>query len=570
MFGQGAYMGEQRAVYHLHLSGAFRLSAPDGVRIDVPSKRGQALLAMLATATNGERTRAWLQDRLWGMRAPEQAQASLRRELSNLRKRLHSPQNAPWLCADFQRVWIDLDAVEVDVRSVAPPHAPLLEGLDIAGEEGFEDWLRAERMALDARAAPPSNQSETAQMDAAVPESAPLGQAPAPSEFAKRPAIAVLPFGVTGGGERAAMMAQGLSEDVLDRLSRLRWLPVIAHASASGVEPGAAGKLLGARYLVTGQLRPAAEQGLWTLSASLTDSESGQLLWSARLDLTDTGAATQEMLTSIAAILGLKIDQYEQARAVERAHHSHAYADLIWRGRWHLARLSRTDAAAAKACFDEALAIAPQSAEALIQSAWVRLYDLWVTRGSQADIRDVRQMAQRAIIADYDDARGHMLAGIAEIWLRQPLRAEALLRRAIALNPSLVMAHSQLGTALNLQGRHGDALDNLSLAHRLSPNDPELFFTLGEMAGAHLMMGDHQSALDFAERSLARRAAYWFAHVVKINALVGMADNPAAARAYADLMTAKPDFAASHIDWLPYLDPMKHDFLKAGLNRATA
>ena len=69
-------MGGTKPACTLRLLGAFRLEGPDGQRVEISSKRGQALLAMLATAGAGERTRSWLQDRLWGSRAPDQAQAS--------------------------------------------------------------------------------------------------------------------------------------------------------------------------------------------------------------------------------------------------------------------------------------------------------------------------------------------------------------------------------------------------------------------------------------------------------------------------------------------------------------
>src|SRR3546814_6952846 len=74
------------ARYKLRLLGAFQLTAPNGQRIDITSKKAIALLALLASADSGERWRAWIQDKLWGSRELRQAQASLRRELHGLRK----------------------------------------------------------------------------------------------------------------------------------------------------------------------------------------------------------------------------------------------------------------------------------------------------------------------------------------------------------------------------------------------------------------------------------------------------------------------------------------------------
>jgi DNA-binding SARP family transcriptional activator len=144
-------MGEGQQQYRLFLTGAFRLETLSGTRILISSKRGQALLAMLATASGGERTRSWLQTRLWGSRDYEHGRASLRREISTLRQTLAAAQ-CNILQADNSRAWIDLAAVTIDVRNDETfGFGEFLEGLDIAGEEAFEDWLREERGRLHFR-----------------------------------------------------------------------------------------------------------------------------------------------------------------------------------------------------------------------------------------------------------------------------------------------------------------------------------------------------------------------------------------------------------------------------------
>jgi tetratricopeptide (TPR) repeat protein len=242
--------------------------------------------------------------------------------------------------------------------------------------------------------------------------------------------------------------------------------------------------------------------------------------------------------------------------------------ELIWRGRWHLNRFTAEDSVQAKAYFADALAREPSSPEAIIQMTWAKLWDLWAQRGSDEDIRSVRQMAQKAIIADIDDARGHMLAGIAEIWMRQPVRAEALLRRAIGLNPSLVLAYGELGSALYLKDEPQQAVDMLNIAIRLSPNDHSMFYFLGELAMAHLMLGNSEMAIQCADNAIMNRSAYWYSHIVKINALVMTGDMAAAASALTDLQLSKALFDENYIDWLPFIDSTWNAYLKKGLNLA--
>lgn len=145
-------MGLVGSVFRLALLGSFRLTAPDGSRIIVTAKRSRILLAMLATARSRERSRLWLQERLWGSRERCNSQASLRRELSNFRQ-LINPVGGELLIIERDAVAINADCIDVDIWDpvrVASSRDDFLEGIDIAWEEGFEDWLREERQALQA------------------------------------------------------------------------------------------------------------------------------------------------------------------------------------------------------------------------------------------------------------------------------------------------------------------------------------------------------------------------------------------------------------------------------------
>src|SRR3546814_15636784 len=82
--GVGDDIVSGNSAFRLDLIGSFRLVGPDGARILIPSKRSCILLAMLATSRSGERSRRWLQERLWGSRERTNSQARLPRELSNL------------------------------------------------------------------------------------------------------------------------------------------------------------------------------------------------------------------------------------------------------------------------------------------------------------------------------------------------------------------------------------------------------------------------------------------------------------------------------------------------------
>jgi DNA-binding SARP family transcriptional activator len=141
-------------LYVLNLLGSFRLFTPERKRVEIASKKGIALIAMLAMADRGEHARGWLQDRLWGSRARPQAQSSLRRELSVLRHCLNDEPppllicERHWVRLDLQLLWVDAHAPDAR-RFPNAVAGEFLEGLDIPGEEGFEDWLREQRRVLE-------------------------------------------------------------------------------------------------------------------------------------------------------------------------------------------------------------------------------------------------------------------------------------------------------------------------------------------------------------------------------------------------------------------------------------
>jgi len=548
--------------YSLNLIGSFRLLGPEGERIDIASRKGMAMLAMLAMADGGERTRGWLQEKLWGQRDRPQAQGSLRRELTHLREHLNTGRK-PTLICERQSVRLDLPQFDVDAlvpRQGGVATGEFLEGFDLAGEEGFEDWLREQRTLLAARSTSGPNQPSP-QSSQADP------QAPG---FVDRPALAILPLANLTDDEANDYLCEGLSEDLIDRLSRLRWLPVIARSSSFAfvsdkLDPRIIGQKLSAKYVLEGRLKRAGSG--FSVAVSLSDAVTGYSMWSDRVPLPPDRSqdALDPIVAELVGVLDAQIDYAEQVRVRGNRQNLLAFNDLIWRGRWHLNRLTLADSEMARKLFDQALELEPDSPEAIIQATFRIGWSIWARRGGDAEIAEMRRMAHRAIVSDPDDGRGHMLAGIAEMWLRQPGRARTLLERAIALNPSLCQAYAQLGCHYNLVGDPAAAIGPLQRAQRLSPNDVHIFFIIGELALSHWMLGKWADAIEYADQSLIRRPAYWYTIVVKINALVGSGDLPAARRAYDELMTVKPDFTPQFIEWTPFIDRTWNRRLAEGL-----
>jgi TolB-like protein len=552
--------------FHLELIGPFRLFAPDGQRIEIASKRGMALVALLAMSPGGERARAWLQDLLWGSRGQVQAQSSLRRELTNLRRALNMGPHE-LLSADHHRVWFALDKLVVDARSadVVPSEfsAAFLEGMDIPGEEMFEDWLREQRQRLSLR------HDRDAAGQVRLPKNIVDLSSPVPG-FSGRPALAVLPLDNLTGSENLDYLADGISEELIERLSRLKWLPVIARSASFAYrsKPTAlrdVGVSLGARYVLDGWLRQS--EHCFHFGLDMADVETGYTVWSHKCDmpLQFTRETLDDLILEIVGVMDMRIDAAEKTRASRKSESALTVEDLIWRARWHLHRFTREDSLVAEKLFREALSLAPNEPEPLVQMTFFYARSIWTERKSDADMRQLRQWARRAIVADSGDGRGYMYAGMAELWMRRTSLALPLFVKAVELNPSLSLAHAQIGSAYILAGNPELAIAPLQMALRLGPNDEHTFYVLGELSMAHSMLGNWDLAVAHADQSLIRRVAYWYAHTLKINALARQGMLSEARWAVSDLHAAKPDFAVKAIDWLPYIDRKWNDFIREGL-----
>lgn len=564
MFFLWGTMQKTRRAHQLNLLGPFGLFEPNGTRIEISSKKGMALVALLAMGRDGARTRSWLQTMLWGSRAPEQASASLRRELSALRRLLNAGSD-PLLVCEYGRVALALHHIDVDVGS-APPgrRCEFLEGLDLADAEEFEQWIREQRSGFadqqDRRMMPalPRDILDTTKPAAGLPD---------------RPVLAVLPFANLTGNAGLDYVTEGLVGDLIDQIAHLRWLPVIAGV-ASLAYPSAKlplaeiGRSLGARYLIDGRLRGKA--GALKLAISISDADTGEAIWSYHITLPGSESATilGPVLDEIVGALSIRIDLAEMARASRAPATSSDIAHLIWRARWHHNRYTPNNARIAEDLLEQALAIDPDSSEAIIQLAYFRQRQLWIKRASAVEIADLSQLARRAINADPVDGRGYMLAGMAELWRRNTTPAVALLEQAIRLNPSLALAYTQLAAALYLDDAPERALEPIGRAFRLGLGEQYTYYALGELAVIRTMLGNYSGAIEAAEHAIVRRDAYWYPHVVKIHALVECQQVDQAVAALSRLRRAKPRFDADYIEWIPFVTSKWPSRLRASLQVA--
>ena len=294
--------------------------------------------------------------------------------------------------------------------------------------------------------------------------------------------VAVLPFENLSPSPSDAYLAIGIPELILDRLSIVPGLTVIAGSSTSGLaasasSPQETGRRLGARFLVLGSAQRAGEQ--LRVTARLVDTVTGAQVWSNRLDrgVADILSIQDTIATAVAEELRKRVQGIEPAPSNAR-HEPPVEAQLAYlQARALLARYTVSGAEEAAAKFEQAVALDPQFAAALaglydarMLAAERRHDDLAAERTRQAPL------IERALAIDPDCGRAHVARAI---WSNgDPADREADFRRGLELDPSDGRGLVAFSEFLDKQRRYDEAGRVLDRAMVVDPLSPRLHFRL--------------------------------------------------------------------------------------------
>jgi TolB-like protein/class 3 adenylate cyclase len=391
------------------------------------------------------------------------------------------------------------------------------------------------------------------------------------------PALAVLPFRAESESPDVTYMGDGIAEDIIAGLSNARWLPVIAMNSSrqfrdAAVTSEAAGRALGARYVVSGTLSRSDTH--LKVRVTLDDASTNRTIWTRRYDglLNDMFDMQGDIGSQIVSTLEKEVDRVEQARTFRVPWESLENWQLVRRGRWHMQRRTREDTERALEFFLAAYERDPNSSTVLDELAWWYFWRSWLIFSGSGEYREdlerVVEYSRKALFVDSQDARPHAHLGITDIMLGRPASAIEHLSEALRINPSFAFARSAMGSAYNLQGEAARAIPLFQGADRLSPFDLYRFHNLGELASAQCFTGDWAGAIGTADRSLTLAPSYWYARFLKIGALARMDRLDEARAEHAILLAQDPGFSVQKVEWIPFIDKSLNRFLIEGYDKA--
>lgn len=392
-----------------------------------------------------------------------------------------------------------------------------------------------------------------------------------------KPSIAVLPFQNLSGDPEQAYFADGVVEEIITALSRVRWLFVIARNSSftyqgRDVDVKQMGQELGVGYVLEGSLRKAADR--IRITGQLIEASTGAHLWAERFEgqLEDIFELQDEIAASVAGAIAPQVELAEIERAKNKPTASLNAYDCYLRGIAHMHRGTRETIAEALSLFQRSIELDPDFAAAHAMAAWSyfwRKINGW-TEDRAREIAEGVRLARRAVELGRDDAVALTRGGHALAHLAGDLEGGiALLDRAIFLNPNLASAWFLGGFLRTWHGECESAIEHFERAMRLSPVDPELYRMQAGIAMAHLFAGRIERASAWAERSYSNLPSFLMvvALIAATRALGGRQED--AKRAIEEMRKLDPGLRVSNItDWLPISRPEHLSIFADGLRKA--
>jgi TolB-like protein/Flp pilus assembly protein TadD len=328
------------------------------------------------------------------------------------------------------------------------------------------------------------------------------------SYLQQRLSVVVLPFENLSRDPEQRYLADGISDDLTNNLSRFTDLLVISRNTAftyreKPIDTKRLGRELGVRYVLEGSVRRSADRV--RVNAQLIDAEADVQLWADRFDrdFSDLFELQDEVAAAIAGAIEPALLKFERDRVARRPLQTEDAYEYYQRGLWHFYRYTRDDSVEAQALFRRAMAIDPeypqptaQLAIALCNAGYLGWADDAALNYIEAD-----QLARRAVSLDARNPAAHLAFGLVCMWTRRSDRAMSSFREAINLNPSYAAAHVLLGQMDLYRGRPEEAIALAEKGIRLSPKDPRLFVWLPALSGAYYQLGRYAQAVEVGHRS---------------------------------------------------------------------
>jgi adenylate cyclase len=393
---------------------------------------------------------------------------------------------------------------------------------------------------------------------------------------ADRPSIAVLPFANMSGDPEQEYFADGISEDLITGLSKLRWFFVIARNSSftykgKAVDIKRVARELGVRYVLEGSVRKGGNRV--RITAQLIDAATNNHIWADRYDgeMADVFELQDEITKKVVSAIEPKLLEAEAMRSQTRSAEDLGAWDLVMHANSLLWKQTKADSEAAIAMLTKATERYPDYSPAHSMLAFALVFRAipgGVHRSS--DMKNAVAIATKAAELDDNDPWAHLALGYVAFLMRRTDHAVEEFQRALEINPNFAAAYGYLGSALAFDGRSDEAIRHAEQALRRSPHDPQnAIFNVG-LAAAHYLAGRYPEAIGCARKAVQQRSGWPPAYRIYCASLAQAGQAEEARAALDRLRELQPDISIEWIEGnIPYTPGTMAKFIegirKAGL-----
>ena len=407
-------------------------------------------------------------------------------------------------------------------------------------------------------------------MAAGAPAAPPLASPPL---LPQKPSVAVLPFANLSGDPDQEYFADGMVEDIIAGLSRIKWLFVIARQStlaykAAAIDAMRVGRDLGVRYLLQGSVRKDARRV--RVSAQMIEAETAGCLWSERFErpLDDLFALQDEIALNVVSAIEPSLRRAEVARVKRKRPDSLDAYDLVLQAQPDVDSGMPAQVTRALTLLERALALDPAYALAHGFAAMCH-HCLFLRSGLREENRlaSVRH-AEAAIVHGRDDALALTYAGFS-LGMDAHDRGAAFtaFNAAIAISPSCALSYILGSVILAWGGEAERAIEWSERGMRLSPLDFWAFAAFDAQALSHFHLGRYEQAAQAAYKSVHANPAHSITYVQLAAALARLGRLDDAKAAAAKVLELHPTFRYSRqfagVDCAPALAAAMGEALRA-------
>ena len=340
-----------------------------------------------------------------------------------------------------------------------------------------------------------------------------------------RPSIAVLPFDNLSDDPQQEYFADGLVEDIITALSRLKWFFVIARNSSfaykgQAVDVRRVGRELGVQYVLEGSVRRSGDRV--RITGQLVDTLAGSHVWVDRFDgdLEDIFDLQDRITASVAGAIEPSLSQAEIKRTASKPTESLTAYDYFLRALALYHKFSPDSVAAALPWLERAIAADPGYSSACALAAACR--HARITQGwtaSEEDRAEAVHMARLAAETGKDDPFALAMAGrVMGSIGREHEAGLAHIERALTLNPNSALALQSGGWISWQIGRHEECIDYNTRAMLLSPLDPLTYRCHVGIAWSCFFTGRFEDAIAAADKAYREQPNFLPALRVKLAA----------------------------------------------------